>query len=360
MGQPSQSVRSTTPAVNGWSSAYLDAQYEAFRSDPSSVPEELRAFFQGFDLAMARGSEPAPTGAASTGQASSFQARTDELIARYRGLGHMAAKLDPFGRERPRPAALSLEACGLSEADLGRTADAGSVGLGPQIPLRDIVAHLEGAYCGPIGAEVMHVQDREERAWLIERIERHGGRIRLDTERRVHVLEQLTRSESFERFLAKRYPGEKRFSLEGAESLIPLLDQVIETLSDLGSDEIVLGMAHRGRLNVLNNVMGKTYEQIFTEFEDNWEEDFVDGGGDVKYHRGYSSTRIIANGKSVHLVMSSNPSHLEAVGPVVMGRCRAKQRLRGDKARTLVTPVLLHGDAAIAGQGIVAETLNMS
>ncbi|MEM1329617.1 MAG: 2-oxoglutarate dehydrogenase E1 component [Planctomycetota bacterium] len=357
-------------SVNGWNGPYLDEMYERFQRDPASVPPDVRGFLQGFELGssapiggnrVSAGAPTRPAGGAAAGDASPFQARVSALIAAYRGLGHTAAKIDPFSRDRERPRALQLDYHKLSEADFDRECDATQIGMSANAKLRDVVENLERTYCGTIGIEIMHVQDRVEREWLLERVERNGGRIQLDRGLRVHVLEQLIQAESFERFLGKRYPGEKRFSLEGGESLIPLLDRVIEEASNLGTDEVVLGMAHRGRLNVLNNILGKTYEQIFTEFEDNWDEDFVDGGGDVKYHRGYSGTRLFGNGKKVHLAMASNPSHLEAVGPVVLGRCRAKQRLRADTAnRSKVFPVLVHGDAAVAGQGIVAESLNMS
>jgi 2-oxoglutarate dehydrogenase E1 component len=222
------------------------------------------------------------------------------------------------------------------------------------------VARLERTYCRSIGCEFMHVQNREERDWLIERAERNAGAVDLSRGEQAHVLEQLTRAESFETFLAKRYPGEKRFSLEGAESLIPLLDRLLEHGADLGVDEVVMGMAHRGRLNVLNNILGKTLEQVFTEFEDNYQEGFADASGDVKYHRGYSGVRTFRSGKTLRLAMASNPSHLESVNPIVEGRTRAKQRLRNDVERRRVVPVLIHGDAAIAGQGVVAECLNFS
>src|SRR5690606_31523224 len=188
-----------------------------------------------------------------------------------------------------------------------------ALGFQGAVPLRDVVRRLEQIYCGTIGVGFMHIQDLEQRAWLLERFESMGGRMPLDRGQRAHLLELLTRAETFEKFLGKRYPGEKRFSLEGSESLIPCFEQVIEGASDAGVEEIVFGMAHRGRLNVLNNILGKTYKQIFTEFEDIWEEDFVDGGGDVKYHRGYSGTRRFPNGRMIHLAMASNPSHLEAV-----------------------------------------------
>ncbi|MBZ0172005.1 MAG: 2-oxoglutarate dehydrogenase E1 component, partial [Phycisphaerales bacterium] len=265
-----------------------------------------------------------------------------------------------FGRERERPVDLTLEYHELCCEDLDRPVDASAIGHEGTMALSDIVERLERTYCGSIGAEFMHVTDTAARAWLLERFEREGGCFGLNRSDKANLLEQLTRAEMFERFLGKRYPGEKRFSLEGSESLIPLLDRLLEHASDLGVEEIVLGMAHRGRLNVLNNILGKTYQQMFTEFEETWLEDFDDSGGDVKYHRGYSSTRRFANGRMLHLAMASNPSHLECVGAVVLGRCRAKQRLRADFERNRVIPVIIHGDAAVAGQGIVAEILNYS
>ncbi|TVQ62326.1 MAG: 2-oxoglutarate dehydrogenase E1 component [Phycisphaerales bacterium] len=380
--------RAVRPGVNSWNAEFLEAEYERFRRDPDSVPADLRSFFQGFELGLtnpigggsgggggSNGSasgfqrEASPVGSSAypgaggrglAGAASPLQARADAVIAVYRGLGHMGSKLDPFGRDEPRPPALHLSYHGISDADLNQAVDATAIGLSVETPLREVVSYLERVYCGTIGVEFMHVQDRDEREWLLEWFESRGGRLSLDRGVRAHILEQLVRAELFEKFLGKRYPGEKRFSLEGGESLIPLLDRLIESGSELGVEEVVLGMAHRGRLNVLNNILGKTYEQIFTEFEDNWEEDFVDGGGDVKYHRGYSGARAYDDGRKVHLAMASNPSHLEAVGPVVHGRTRAKQRLRADTERRRVIPVLVHGDAAVIGQGIVPELLNMS
>lgn len=357
--------RAVTPSINGWSAEFIEAQYEAYKADPSSVPEDTRAFFQGFDLALARGAGSGGSGAGSGsagGDAKTlgFQSAVAELIEAYRTVGHTAARLDPFMREPARPAVLSLAHHGLSEADLDRPVDHGTLPLPATATLRDIVAFLERAYCSSVGFQCAHLSNHEERSWLIERFERSGGRPELARADKAHILERLVRSEMFERFLQKRYQGEKRFSLEGGESLIPLLDRVIEAASELGVEEIVLGMAHRGRLNVLNNIMGKTYEQIFTEFDDSWKGSLVSGGGDVKYHRGYSGERVLRNGKSVHLAMASNPSHLESVGPVVQGRARAKQRLRNDTQRRRVVPVILHGDAAVIAQGVVAETLNLS
>jgi 2-oxoglutarate dehydrogenase E1 component len=353
-----QVANSFPTSINAWNAAFIDAEYERYLADPNSVSPDLRAFFLGFELAGQR-----PTLGHASGDASGlrFQSAVDELIQSYRSMGHLAAKIDPFGRERPRPAALSIEFHGLTPADLDRTVDSTMTGIsGTTTALRELIEHLDATYCGSIGVEFEHIQSSEERAWFLTKVEQSRGRIPLSPEKRQDILEKLARAEVFEKFLGKRYQGDKRFSLEGGESLIPLLDHLIEAASDLGVEEMVLGMAHRGRLNVLNNIMGKSYQQIFTEFEDNWEEGFVDGGGDVKYHRGHSGLRKFSNGKGVYLAMASNPSHLESVNPVVEGRCRAKQRIRRDTERRRVVPLLIHGDAAIAGQGMIAECLNFS
>lgn len=351
----SATPRAVPPSVNSWNAEYLDEQHRRYRDDPSSVSPEMRAFFQGFELGSAGGGSAAPAP-----EAQAFQAQVSDLIEAYRTSGHIASRLDPFGSEPQRPEVLDPAFHGLSQSDLDREVAASTVGLEGRVTLRQLIEHLEHRYCSTIGVEVMHISDRTEREWLLDRFERGVDRSPPTSGEKVHTLEQLIKSEQFERFLGKRYPGDKRFSLEGSESLIPLLDRMLEDAANLGVEEVVLGMAHRGRLNVLNNILGKTYEQIFTEFEDLWDEDFADGGGDVKYHRGYSGTRQFASGAQIHLAMASNPSHLEAVNGVVLGRTRAKQGLRGDTDRKRVMAVLIHGDAAIAGQGVVAETLNLA
>jgi len=370
-------------SVNAWSAEYLEAEHQRFRADPSSVPASMADFFRGFDLAMtmtpawAGGGSGSSAPAAASGplKAASelptpepiadsrtlrFQTAVNDLVEAYRSLGHLAAKLDPFGRERPRPKALSLQHWGLSEADLEQATDARGLGLSEREPLSAIIAHLERLYCQSVGVEYAYIQDTDEREWLRGRFESPVMHADLSRKEKAHLLELLIRSELFETFIGKRYLGEKRFSLEGSESLIALLDHMIEHAASKGVEECLIGMAHRGRLNVLNSILGKTESQIFTEFEDSWEEDFADGGGDVKYHRGYSGTRVFGNGTEIHLAMASNPSHLEAVDGVVLGRTRAKQRLRGDKERRRVVPVIIHGDAAISGQGVVAECANLS
>jgi 2-oxoglutarate dehydrogenase E1 component len=379
------------PAVNQWNAQYLEEQHRLYSADPNSVSAEIRAFFQGFELADAgeltlfgsggsTSTSTPPSGAGGqswgggysgpaqvwqgglgvAGKGSHFEAVVNDLVNAYRDQGHLCADIDPFHRERPRPDMLMLEHHGLTESDLDRVVDGSGMGLGMQVPLRAVIDRLEEVYCGSIGLELMHVADTEQRSWLVHRFEIVGGKVQLDQKQKTQILEQLVKSELIEKFLGRRYPGDKRFSLEGGESLIPMLDQLIVTSSDLGAEEVVFGMAHRGRLNVLNNTIGKTYEQIFTEFEENWSEDFVDGGGDVKYHQGYSGTRMLPNGKMIHLALASNPSHLEAVNGVIEGRTRAKQRLKADFKRERVIPILIHGDAAVVGQGIVAEVLNFS
>ncbi len=377
-------IRASRPSVNGWNAQYLEEQYERWRLDPLSVSEDLQSFFMGFELARANG-QAAPTSsmvlppagvapAGPTRVAPLGLSRLDErdlpalpksaavarLMFHYRDAGHLCADLDPFGRERPFPEELSPQAHGLAEADLDLVFDTSPIPMSGPAPLREIIRALDETYCRTVGVEFMHVQDAGERTWLAERMETCRNRTEMTRGDRVHVMWQLFKAEAFEKFLHTRYPGEKRFSLEGAESLIPMLDRVIEAAANHDVQEIVLGMAHRGRLNVLNNILGKTEEQIFTEFEDNWEEDFVDGGGDVKYHRGYSGERAVRGGKKVWLAMASNPSHLEFVDAVVEGRTRGKQRLRADAERRRVVPMLIHGDAAVIGQGVVAEVFNLS
>jgi len=363
------------PSVNGWNADYLESQYQRFRSDPASVAPDLRQFFQGFDLASALGNGAAapfraagdrPHAGGDVSDSGRVQAAARELIHHYRAFGHIAAAIDPFGRERPAPESLNPQWHGLSERDMDARIDVGewewlAEAGGTTAPLRSVIRQLDDTYCGHVGVEFCHLSNREEWLWLAERMERSRNRAELTRDQRLWILNRLHRSELFEKFCGKRFPGVKRFSLEGGESLIPMLDRFVERSGDeYGVDEIVFAMSHRGRLNVLTNIIGKTYEQIFTEFEDAWEEDQALGGGDVKYHRGYSENRVLPSGRHVWLCMASNPSHLESAGPVALGRCRAKQRLRGDTERMKTIPLLIHGDAAVIGQGVVAEMLNFS
>ncbi len=331
----------------------LDDLYQRWRRDPQSVDASWRCFFEGFELGVAR--PPAPAGEGPT------QVGVVRLIMAYRDLGHFLAHLDPLSERRASYSLLELSEFGLAESDLDQPVDTRPFqGLPGTAPLRDLIKSLRDTYCRTIGVEYMHIQDTSIRLWLQERMEPTRNRPRFDRARKVRILKNLHYAELFERFLHTRYTGQKRFSLEGAETLIPLLETIVERAPDLGVREVILGMAHRGRLNVLANILRKPYEEIFAQFESEYLPESMDGDGDVKYHLGFSSDRVNARGQVIHLSLSPNPSHLEAVDPVVEGRTRAKQTLFHDVERKRGIPVLIHGDAAFAGQGLVAETLNLS
>lgn len=292
-----------------------------------------------------------------------IQARVYKLLNAYRVRGHLFAHIDPLGVPPAAPPELDLSNFELSPEDLDKpfpTIDL--AGAGPVQTLREIIQRLEETYCRSIGIEYTHIEVPEQRAWLQQRMESTKNRLTLGDQEQLRILTKLSDAEIFEQFIQRSYgAGTKRFSLEGAESLIPLLDLLIERAGAEGVDEIVFGMAHRGRLNVLANIMDKSLREIFAAFEDKDAKRYL-GGGDVKYHLGYSTDRTIESGKSVHLTLSFNPSHLEFVNPVVEGRVRAKQDRIGSpaEARRRVMPLLIHGDAAVIGQGIVAETLNLT
>ncbi len=352
----------TPLSVNAWEGEYLDNLYGQWTADPNSVEPHWHQFFQGFSMGMqlAASGESADLTQASDHIAHTKQARVDSLIYHYRDLGHFAADLDPLGTSRPLPASLELSSFDLAEADLDERFDAGHFPLPNPSPLRDIIAALQDTYCRHVGVEYMHMQDREQRRWLQNRLEPKRCQPGFDKDRKLRILRELAQADGLEQFLNTRYRAKKRFSLEGADSLNCMLNEFVEASPEHGIRELSIGMAHRGRINVLVNVMQKTYRQLFTEFEEAWIEDFVEGGGDVKYHRGYSSDHVTASGESVRLTLSPNPSHLEYVNPVVLGRARAKQRLRRDTERKQCVPVLIHGDAAFPAQGITAEMFNMS
>ena len=336
------------------SSDYVDQMYEQWQDDPSSLSEEWRLFFSGFDLAAR------PTGAVASERASD-QSKVVSLIFAYRNLGHLIADLDPLGDNLENHPLLELETFGLSQENLDQVYDTGHLGGPKQATLREILDVLKDTYCRTIGVEYLHIQDTPIRRWFQEEMEPNRNRPAISREKKHRILGQLIDAELFESFTHGRYQGQKRFSLEGAESLIPALHQFIETAAETGAEEVVMGMAHRGRLNVLANILHKPYAMIFNEFEDNIRPDPYGGDGDVKYHRGFSSDYTTTSDAVIHISLTANPSHLEAVDPVVEGRTRAKQRSRNDTAeRKKVLPVLIHGDAAFAGQGLVAETFNLS
>jgi 2-oxoglutarate dehydrogenase E1 component len=282
-----------------------------------------------------------------------------QLINMYRVRGHLLANLDPLGRKDPQThAELDINEYDLTIWDLEREFPTGGLAGTPVMKLRDILGLLRNAYARTIGVEYMHIQEPDQKAWIQERIE--GVNWEPTDDEKHRILERLNAAEAFERFLHTKYLGHKRFSLEGAESVVPMLDALLSAASDDGVAEVVLGMPHRGRLNILANVVGKSYGQIFREFEGELDPLSAQGSGDVKYHVGATGKHASPAGNDVLVTLASNPSHLEAVDPVVEGMVRAKEDERGDAERTQVLPVLLHGDAAFAGQGVVAETLNLS
>ena len=287
-------------------------------------------------------------------------ARVLRLIHAYRARGHRVAQSDPLGGQSTYFPELDPAHYGFGNENLDEPYVAGDLPGGSVQTLRQILTRLGKTYCGPIGVEFTHVQDPGRKAWLRELMEESQNHPNLDDDERRVILKKLAAAELFCNFLHTKFLGQKRFSLEGAESLIPLLDHIVENAPTFGIREIVLGMAHRGRLNVLANILGKSYESIFSEFEDSPDVDAPFGSGDVKYHKGFSSDRHVATGERVHLTLTSNPSHLEAVDPVVEGRAKAKQVRAGDADGETIVPVIIHGDAAFAGQGMVAETLNLS
>ncbi len=349
------SSRRRGPVLSVLSSAeYVDEMYAKWREDPSQLSEEWRLFFTGFDLATC------PRDCVSAERAMD-QSRVASLIYAYRNIGHLIAQVNPLGGDPETYPDLELDSFDLSEETLDEVFDTGHLGGPQRMTLGEIVQMLRDTYCRHIGVEYIHIQDRAARRWLQLQMEPTRNQPRLPPERKIEILTELIDAELFESFTQTRYPGQKRFSLEGAEALISALHQFIETAAATGADEVVMGMSHRGRLNVLANILHKPYEMIFHEFEDNIAPDPVGGDGDVKYHRGYSADYTTDSGQVIHVSLTANASHLEAVDPVVEGRTRAKQRQQGDTTlRTKVLPLLLHGDAAFSGQGLVAETFNLS
>ena len=373
-------VSAATPLA-GANAAYLEALYETYLTDPTSVDATWRAYFESLprvdghavDTAhapvraafrrLARGAaiervQPASV-AAATAEQEQKQIRVLQLIAAYRVRGHQRANLDPLGlSERGSAPDLDLHFHGLSPYDLDTVFDTGPL-VGPRTAtLKEILEILKCTYCGPIGPEYMHITDTAERRWIQSCVESVRGVPTYPAEVKRRLLDRLTAAEGLERYLHTKYVGQKRFSLEGGESLIPLLDELIQRSSSYGMKEIVIGMAHRGRLNVLVNIMGKRPADLFLEF-DGKALSSGDGTGDVKYHLGFSSD-VKTSGGSAHLALAFNPSHLEIVGPVVQGSVRARQARLRDKYGSKVLPIVVHGDAAFAGQGVVMETLNMS
>jgi len=332
---------------------YLDQLLEKYQYDPDSVETSWRYLFDGLHIGRSLSPADDLTHLSS-------EAKVAELINAYRELGRLIADLDPLQPPANTHPLLELERFGLSDEDQERVFTAGRlIGLGPA-RLADILQALHDTYCRSIGVEFTHLHDPVERDWLRKRMEATRNRTDLPPETRKFILSRLSQAEGFERFLHTRYVAQKRFSLEGGESALTALDCIFETGAALGAREFVLGMAHRGRLNVLTNVFGKDPAVIFVEFEGNYTFNTRAGEGDVKYHMGYSCNTQTRQGSAVHLSLASNPSHLEHINPVIQGMVRAKQSFQNDKERTAIIPVAIHGDAAFAGQGICYETLNLA
>jgi 2-oxoglutarate dehydrogenase E1 component len=333
--------------------AYVTSLWEDYRRDPRSVDERWALIFAGIEYGLAMREAAPDAGAASRDGALALDVA--EIVHTFRELGHLVADLDPLGHSPREHPLLSLRELGLTEPDLDREVDWAPFAPGTRGSLRALLDALRATYAGTLAVEYLGIADKARRDWVRERIE--AARPALAVAARRRVLERLITAEAFEQFLHVRYAGQKRFSLEGGEALIPLLDTLVEEAARLDVAELVVGMPHRGRLNVLAHVLEKPYELIFAEFEGAPLPEEVLGDGDVKYHLGFSRDRCTADGRTIHVSLSSNPSHLEAVNPVVEGIVRAKQAYRDDVARRTVAPVLLHGDAAFVGQGVVFETL---
>ena len=351
---------------------FIENLYRDFSNDPNSVDPEMKKFFEGFDFAIStsatngngKKATAAVTPAAITEKPLTVdvdwmrEIRVYRMILGYRNKGHLLAKTNPIRTRKDRGANIELSFYGFTEGDLDKEFHAGNlIGLGTTT-LRDILNHLEKTYANHIGIEFKYISDQKKVDWLTNEVEKKILDP-LSLEKKKRILEKLNQGVMFEKFLHTKYVGQKRFSLEGGETTIAALDAIINTAADNDVQEVVIGMAHRGRLNVLANIMGKTYEQIFSEFEGTAKLDQTMGSGDVKYHMGYGSEVKTMNDKTVHLKLMPNPSHLEAVDPVVVGFARAKADVLYKSEFDKILPILIHGDASVAGQGIVYEVLQM-
>jgi 2-oxoglutarate dehydrogenase E1 component len=342
----------------------LESNYEQWRHNPTSVDTAWAAFFEGFELGNAiqkNGAAPQAATSATGGQDAGWQTKVDQLVLTYRSSGHLKAHTDPLSKTPPQVEMLELQSLGFEAADLDRQASSPLFRGGQSYRLRDLIAALESIYCGRIGAEFSHIDNPAVRDWVRERFETMATAHPVDAETQRRMIRQILSVESFEKFLHTRFVGQKRFSIEGGESLLVALYGVLENCSKHKVEEIVMGMAHRGRLSVINDFLQKPISVMFAQFSENYMPDQVGGDGDVKYHLGYRTKRELPDGHKVSIRLSPNPSHLEAVNSVVEGIARARQHVRQDsEERSRVVAVLVHGDAAFAGQGVVAETLNMS
>ena len=370
----------STSHISGGNAGYVEDLFENYLADPNSVPENWREYFdqlptgegvaediphstirQHFELLGKSKGRPQASVGSGSGEATEYerkQVAVVQMISAYRQRGHQHAQIDPLGllqREKVRDLELGFHQ--LSEADYDTTFQTGQLYIGKdEATLREIHEALKETYCGSLGAEFMHIVDTEQRRWIQQRMDAVRSKPDYSKEEKIHLLERLTAGEGLEKYLGSRYPGTKRFGLEGGESLVPMMDAMIQRAGSYKVKEVVIGMAHRGRLNLLVNTFGKNPSELFAEFDGKVE--YI-GSADVKYHQGFSSN-VMTPGGEVHLAMAFNPSHLEIVSPVVEGSVRARQDRRVDKTGEVVLPVVMHGDAAFAGQGVVMETFQMS
>ena len=364
-------------SFQGSNAGFIENLYERFLEDPESVEPSWQKEFKILQQGSAYETPHSPVverfaqlAVKSQGRLAQLQGFTEEsvkkqaavsrLINHYRVRGHQIANNNPLGKTSPPPPDMDPAYYGLSDPDMDTLFDTGALFGGiDRLPLRNIIANLADIYCGSIGSEYMHIVDTQTRRWLISRMESSKTNLKLDADKKRWLLKLLTAAEGIESHLHHRFIGQKRFSLEGGESLIPILDELIQGSGDKGVKEIVIGMAHRGRLNVLVNILGKSPASLFDEFAGISSPSPGVSSGDVKYHMGFSSD-IATPGGPVHLTLAFNPSHLEIINPVVEGSVKARQDRAGKGGVNTVIPVLIHGDAAFSGQGIVMETLNMS
>ena len=347
-----------------WNVDEIESNYLKWLEAPSELDPNWQYFFEGFHLGSENGSGEVPSETVpSVNQSDSGiekHARLYGAIYAFRDIGHTQGTFDPLESEIKENPRLSLKRLGFDTSDMSEIHFTGNYLGGVRMSVGEVFDRLKKTYCGNVGVEYLHIQETEKRRWIQSKIEPNNNIPSFSRDEKLRILNKIVQAEEFENFLHTRYVGQKRFSLEGGETLITALDSIFQKAPDEGVEEIVMGMAHRGRLNVLANVMGKSHEFIFREFSENFVPDGAHGSGDVKYHLGYESVRTTSSGQQVVIHLSPNPSHLEAVNGVVEGKTRARQRLRGDKERKRVLPILVHGDAAMAGQGVVAEVFNFS
>ena len=366
----------STSHTSGGQSSYLESLYESYLSDPSSIPDDWKLYFDSLPVVASEHEEVSHQGVIDRLKETQVniplrntlkqvtqderQVRVIQLIQAYRNRGHQKAQLDPLGLKIIRHCDdLDLEFHGLHDSDLSEVFNTDTLKMNQDsATLEEILKALEHIYCGTLGIEYNYISSMEERVWFQQRLEPNLGNLNFNHEEKKYILKRLSSAEGLAKFLAARYPGMKRFGIDGSESLIPLVDSLIQNCGIFGAEQVCFGMAHRGRLNLLVNVLGKSPKELFTEFEETYK---LEGAstGDVKYHLGFSTNILTPNGE-VHVSLANNPSHLEIVDPVVMGSVRGRQDRLQDNEKKLVVPILIHGDASFSGQGVVMETLQMS